>query len=366
MSHRTRIAVCIWFALLLVVPLVATFFVRRQTVDNRAVVAFPDIDADGLLYGDVPDGIDSYLEDRLSVRELAVEADARVAIDLFDDSPNPNVLLGSDGWLFSAAAFTNVCDPEWPAAGEVARQLRRLEATLAQRNGSLTTMIVPEKGWAYPERLPDAVPDQGCAAATLDRLRLELETTGHYFDLWSRVQAEVAASDGPLYWRTDTHWNDPGRVAILPHLIEALGPGVYDPDAAVVTGVMHTDGGDLADQVGIDMADEAPDYVYLRPDSTTSTEPLVPGLVNRHVTEGADPVIEGRTLIITDSHLYNSSSLLAPWFEDVVILRWQHQRKVDLDALVEDADQVVISFSGRFSGPRFERAGRDLTRLLRN
>ncbi|MGI9601046.1 MAG: alginate O-acetyltransferase AlgX-related protein [Acidimicrobiales bacterium] len=366
MTHRTRVLVCVWFAVLLVVPAVATLLVRRQTVDNRELTSFPTIDIDGLLYGDVPEGVDAYLEDRLSVRELAVEADARVAIDLFDDSPNPNVLLGDDGWLFTAAAFTMVCEPDWPEVDDVTRQLRRLEANLGQHDASLTTMIVPEKGWAYPERLPAAVPDEECADRRLTELRDELVTTDHYFDLWSHVQTEVAASPDPLYWRTDTHWNDPGRVVILPHLIEWLEPGVFDPDAAVVAGVNVTDGGDLAAQVGVDMPDQSPNYVIQRPRATTRTEPLVPGLVNRHITEGADPVIEGKTLILTDSHLYNSASLLAPWFEDVVILRWQHQRRVDLDALVDDADQVAISFSGRFSGPRFERAGRDLTRLLRN
>ncbi len=109
----------------------------------------------------------------------------------------------------------------------------------------------------------------------------------------------------------------------------------------------------------------ADDLVVERAGLDTSVEELGDdGQVSRFRSDGAVPLIGGTTLISTDSHLYNATDWLVPWFEDVVIARWHLLEGVPVRDLARQADRVVLSFSGRFAGPRMMTAAQDLTAAL--
>lgn len=281
------------------------------------------------------------------------------------DAPSPILVVGEDNWLFTVQTFNLPCADDWPDPVAVRRQTDRLAAALARRGRPLTTMIIPEKAWMYPDELPDDVPNRACADDAVTALRTEMASAGHYVDAWAITEAAVAASAVPLYWRADTHWNDLGRLAIIPELVDSISPGIFDRRQVRVLGTVTSDGGDLGQMTPVVYSESTIDLTVDRSPGQASVDLLGDeGRVTRRRMTGVEPLIGGTTLLITDSHLYNSAEWVAPWFEDLVVLRWHIKDGVDVASLAEEADRVVLSFSGRFAGTRMEGAARELTRML--
>ncbi|MDH3706950.1 MAG: hypothetical protein OES57_12845 [Acidimicrobiia bacterium] len=280
-------------------------------------------------------------------------------------SIHPLLLEGDDGVMFAAQTFNLPCVDDWPAAEDVAGDVDDLATVLDSRDVDLVTMVVPEKGWMYPELVPETVSGE-CADEAVQELRAALAPAAHHYDLWADVERAVADHpDELLYWKADTHWNDIGRAEVMPGIVDQIERGVYDTSAVRSNGAYDKVGGDLAAMAELDRTERAEDLVVERPGQHTTVEKLgTDAQVSRHRNTGPRPLIEGTTLIATDSHLFNATDWLAPWFEDVVIVRWHKLEGVPVRKLALEADRVVLSFSGRFAGPRLQRAAEDLTAAL--
>ncbi len=369
MTKTTRILMVVWFVGLLAVPGVATMWSTRDTIANRPVTVAPSLSLDGVLGGDYFEGLDSYLEDRLSVRDRAIEANAGLAYEVFGDSTNPGVYVGKDGYLFLAGTFELPCQDNdegtWPAPARVADATSELREALAQRDAELFFTIVPEKGWAYPELLPGAIPGRECTAPLLDALRAELADEPGYLDLFSFVLNEARTNPEPLYQRTDTHWNNYGRTVAAEFLVDAMAPGTYDRGALVFGEVVpKPEGGDLAQLLGYDIADSDVRISTVR-DGVTTQSVDAPGAQRewRSVTTGP-ALVPGRTVIVTDSHLNTAANQLANWFESVRVVPWQELQNESVAGEIRSADRILLSFSARFSAERLTSFSRLLTRYV--
>lgn len=369
MTKTTRILTVVWFVALLAVPGVATIFSNRETIANRPVATAPELTLDGVSNGDYFEAADSYLEDRLSIRERAIEVNAAIAYEIFDDSVSPSVYIGKDGYLFLAGTFELPCqsndDGSWPEPTRVAEMTRGLGDALATRNADFFFTVVPEKGWAYPELLPGAVPGRECTRPLLEALRTELADEPGYLDLFTFVLDQAQASPEALYQRTDTHWNNFGRTVAAEFLIDSIAPGTYDRDALVSGDVaVKPDGGDLAALLGYGIADSDMRISTIREGVTTESVDAPGSQLEWRSVSAGPPLVPGRTVIVTDSHLNSAANQLAPWFESVRFIRWQELRHESVPAEVRSADRVLLSFSARFSAERLTSFSRLLTRYL--
>jgi alginate O-acetyltransferase complex protein AlgJ len=131
----------------------------------------------------------------------------------------PGVLVGREGWLYSAEEFDVVADA--PAAiAAWTGAIAEAAALLAQHDIELVVALVPSKAGMVPDFAPAPLPD--AARSRYETALGELRASGVVApDL--RLALAAAAGDGPVYLRTDTHWTPHGAAAAARAIARAVG-----------------------------------------------------------------------------------------------------------------------------------------------
>jgi alginate O-acetyltransferase complex protein AlgJ len=157
-------------------------------------------------------------EEGLAVRGPAVSFWTLLRYVLFAEG-NRGVLIGREGWLFSAEEFQQARDLEASLRVDEAA-VREIRRELAGRGVSLVVALVPAKARVYPEKLGRYALPAGVA----DRYRkLQALLAGLGVpapDLLAALQA--ARRRGEVFLRSDTHWTPLGAGAAADALAGAV------------------------------------------------------------------------------------------------------------------------------------------------
>ncbi|WP_237478821.1 alginate O-acetyltransferase AlgX-related protein [Lichenibacterium dinghuense] len=180
-------------------------------------------------------------------------------------SGGPQVAVGCGDWLF----LTEELRP-WPHADEAMREradiLARAAAALAARNTELVVALVPDKARVEAGSLCGAPRSAQADARYGAFTHLLLARRVHAVDLAAPMAA--ARRDGPLFFRTDTHWNGRGA-ALAVRLIAAAVTMPPGPAARYRTerAEAETDRpGDLLRLMGLDQVPDTTPALRPRPD----------------------------------------------------------------------------------------------------
>ena len=183
-------------------------------------------------------------------------------------SGGPQVAVGCDDWLYLTEEAQTVRGAEENLAAR-ADIVAQVAAALARRGIELVVAVVPDKArieratLCNAPRTAQSMARYGIFQAMLRERRIAS------LDLARRL--EQARQEGPVYYRTDTHWNQRGAAIAAKAVAEAvtttLDPGfAYRTEAAPV----ETDGpGDLLRLMSLDLVPEtlSPLGIKLRPAS---------------------------------------------------------------------------------------------------
>lgn len=323
--------IAIAFVAVLLVPAGAMAAgLRPPSIENRPIRPFPELRPGSLLdtawYGE----IDKALTDRLVLRPAAVRLRASLNYAI-GGTGTPRVIRGDGDWLFYGLDFHATCRV---SASEYLASLDALEAQFRANGQRLRVMIAPDKSSVYPDRFKGARPPAGCGARNRAPVRKGLADRGAFtVDAWQLLEAaRAAAPTGPLlYYKQDTHWTADGAAVAIGPLISTFDATLWDP-AQVTDGGAFAADMDLARIIGLD-ATEPGHRLLARPATTVSrvdlpgTDPADPHAVFELRSTGPDRVVAGRTLVIYDSFLYDSTrpfigpDLVAPFFADSVWIR---------------------------------------------
>ncbi len=103
MRDRRRLLLllpAIWLLALLALPALLWLGGERQPLlESRAKEAFPPLNRHTFADPAAIRRLDTALLDRLPGRGRALDLHARIALDLFHDSPSPDVSIGKQEWL---------------------------------------------------------------------------------------------------------------------------------------------------------------------------------------------------------------------------------------------------------------------------
>lgn len=248
MKRRSRLETFLWWlqclapAAVIAAPLLLVAFhfvhpsalaahVRRATefirgAEQRAPNRRPDLPRSADEWAALPERINAWLDDMAPLREGLVTLHNRLKFTL-GIAPNGKVVLGRDGWLFYGenaerddvrriARLTAAQKERWLA------YLNRLSDETARRGATFLLVIAPDKSSVYPEFLPAALRDRS-GPRRLDDLLAFLRARGcraKVLDLRDELRARKGGE--PLYFRTDTHWNERGAVLAADAIREAL------------------------------------------------------------------------------------------------------------------------------------------------
>ncbi|MCL2827081.1 MAG: hypothetical protein FWD72_06735, partial [Eggerthellaceae bacterium] len=165
----------------------------------------------------------AYFEDHFAYRNLAIDLDARIKVALLDTSPNSQVIVGSDGWLYysgeldSYLGLTSLSERE---AENIAYNLMLVQGYAASRGSKLVFVVAPDKSALYPEHMPYYYVEN--RSPSIDLLERCLDERGvAYVDLFALFEAQ----DSELYCKTDSHWTNLGAMIAANALLDACGTG---------------------------------------------------------------------------------------------------------------------------------------------
>jgi hypothetical protein len=252
-----RLIPTVWLVGLLVAPGVAWVLGARQgNLDNRTKTAFPTINRSSVRSGKVLTQLDAAFLERLPGRKQGLQVRARIAVDVFRDSTNPDVAIGDGGWLYYGAAL-DPCRPDGAAAANPADAVDILARGLLAGGRRALVMQPAEKTFIETARAPDAdAAAQRCAAKVQHAIESRLATTPGGATIDPQLRA-VLARGGRAFLRSDTHWSWEGREVFVRRVLDFARPGLAR-ETGLRVGRAYDRAGDLGVLLGLDRRD--PDH----------------------------------------------------------------------------------------------------------
>jgi alginate O-acetyltransferase complex protein AlgJ len=305
--------------------------------------------------------VQEYLRVSFGLRQMLIEWDARLKLGLaLSQSYGGPVTVGQKGWLFYRVhRGRQGVRPEVPfSTEELEHWVRFLESKgqwLEQRGIAFLIVVAPDKESIYPDLLPREM-SPARPVSRLDVLMGRLAADGRVrvVDLRPALLAARSRSspfaEVPLYYRTDSHWNDLGGLIASREVLASLRKGFPNveipPDDQFVVETEETAGGDLARMLGLQ--DRLTDIrvrarmsrvrcEFERAQAQRGQGPETPTL-SHGVLECPGASI-GRALILHDSMMPAMAPILAPLFERSV---WSLGSTLDPGLVERERPDVVM------------------------
>lgn len=329
-------APAVWLVALLLLPALAWVLGTRQTnVENRPPTPLPDINRGTLRNEATFTQLDKAIVDRLPLRERAIEVRSRLAVDVFGDSPNVDVLIGEEGWLYYRPEL-RTCTPEGKPAGDPADAADILARTILASGRRAGVVVAGSKIVTHPEHLPDIDAELlDCVRRFERRIHERLAASPGGLDIQDRLDA-LERSGRPTFLQHDTHWSVDGRETFVRAVLDRIRPGLAT-DVRIGRGPTIRRDSDLGPFLGLPRHDLDPTVVGRR-------APTV-------------PFEAGHVAFVGDSQL--GESILAP--EGAPSLRdtllpgspsctWPELAAGGCDPFLRDADVVVAEVVARNVG----------------
>ncbi|MDQ2965534.1 MAG: hypothetical protein M3R57_06775 [Chloroflexota bacterium] len=328
-------------------------------IENRDPAAAPRIGIDGVADGSFFAALDRFVTDNFPLRTAAVAVQALIDHRLLGGTTNPDVVRGTDDWLFLTGELQPRCDFD---VGTLLARVDETAAALEDAGKPFRYVVVPDKHSIYPERVLPGSTAGSCTDVAREHLRAGLQARpGVAVELWTEMLAAKARDPGlPLYYVQDAHWTTLGATVGIRALVESLAPGTWD-DAEVVVGGEQRHSSDLARLIGLPRVEVVP-RVQMRPGLTADKRLIEPGV---DISNSRDipwftvrtdrPLVPGRTLFVYDSLFGTQINYIVPWFKESV---WVHEGDLynlpELATVLPEFDNIVyerIERSALFSDP---------------
>jgi alginate O-acetyltransferase complex protein AlgJ len=269
-----------------------------------------------------PGELEAYVKDHFGFRDWLIGYNSLLRVRTLHISPVPNVVIGTDGWLFYAAnkdgadlrdhvgklPFTK---PELEAAR---KNLEARRATCAAVGAAMLVVLAPNKQTVYPEKM------SGYDHANRTRIDQFVEALAGsdvpVIDLRTAFAAHKNQAD--LYYRTDSHWNQEGAFVGYGAISAWLAKNVpgYVPLDRTAYRIVKTprQGGDLAGMLSMAEAFPEEEVTFVR--LAGEVEPAKSSPYTREYRVGAADL--PRAILFGDSFAGNLERFLAPHFSRFV------------------------------------------------
>lgn len=236
----------------------------------------------------------------------------------------PEVVQGTDGWLYFGFDMQGKCEPDQPLT-TVVGNLDRLRDAIQQSGRRFVLFVAPDKSVAEPQHLPADYAGKACSQAADKQFWQYMDDNVGAIDPRAEIKAAEIESGKPVYFRQDTHWNFTGGLIMTRELAEKIQPGVTT-GWRVSQGPTLSGPADLPKMVAQNGTNSGGTY-RLAPDGITDLDRSVPSDVLNPV-ELHDPApvngqVTAQTTMIDDSFSQYGSSLLAAAFANLTMVSQQ-------------------------------------------
>ena len=214
---KRHINICLFavFLAFLWLPTLDTFFHFDHSSipgENRLPAEFPKMTPGSGGLKEFITGFEAYFNDHFGFRKGLIWSFRSCRFHLLGDQKgHESVLVGSEGWLYfnenqmvehyrGTLSFTPDQLQDWQALLEYYR------GWLAQRGIKFLFVVAPDKQSIYPEYLPSWM-SKVSPETKLDQFFAHMKTNSTVDVLDLRPTLLEGRSMGPMYLKTDSHWN---------------------------------------------------------------------------------------------------------------------------------------------------------------
>ena len=275
------------------------------------------------------------INDRLPLRATALKLDSFIDRTLFKEqtafggSATPEVLEGSDGYLFLAGAFDNACNSHGTPVS-VSASLRRFAEIILKSGRKIVVTVAPDKSSVMTDKLPMNNPKAECWKTHQDQLwnALNEALIPGFIDLRTIFRNTESKNRTPLYLRQDSHWNQEGSLVALEKVVSAFQPGVWNKSEIRYNGPTEYTG-DLETIRGGTKTDEAPVFGVNRPQISVVKSQYDAGYTPgyRRLSEMSGPsgsLVSGKSLLFFDSFGMAAIEQIVPYFEKLETMHFSN------------------------------------------
>ena len=202
-------------------------------VEKRALAPLPVISSAShdlaATWSAFPKAFEAYFNDHFALRNRLIHDYYLLKVNLFKQKifPTQRVLIGKDGWWFSAGGGTVMEDYQrFPAhtneeLAAIRGNLEALNDLCVSRGVTFIVVVPPNKETVYAEFMPGSIPRIG-EVSRLDQFLDYGKAHGQTPILDLRQLMLAGKETHQIYLRTDTHWNDYGAYIAYSAVIDAL------------------------------------------------------------------------------------------------------------------------------------------------
>ena len=232
------IAVCVLFAMMLVVPFATSDFVggKVSKAENRVLATAPDWTDP--LNTDFPEAAEAWIDDNIGLRAKAQEVNTTVQWEVLNASGKEDTIVGEDGWLFYYTDWIgqDFCHTNQLSEDEMNNLMYNMEMVcdyIREQDASPLLVMLPDKKTIYRDKYPKGlvVADQPSRAdniyASAQQHKLPM--------MWICGRLIEARNLGYVYSpRLDNaHWNTLGAYVGVEEVCKAL-KDIYLPSLTYV------------------------------------------------------------------------------------------------------------------------------------
>lgn len=307
------------------------------SVEQRSMTPKPGITLALDSFPDYAAQFDRYYRDSFGFRDKMIRWNNLLILSVFHESPSPSVRVGRDGWLFYAGEadledYENILAYTPQQLAGIAEIIEDRRAWLEQRGIKFYCIVAPEKHTIYGEYLPPELHKIG-KESRFDQIARRLGSNPRMAFIDPRPAMLLAKSQGRLYHRTDTHWNELGAFFGYTELVNRIAkdfPAIKRHTLRDYTiSKTETKGGDLARMLSLTDVIKEENITLVpkfRPRAIDAARPyddpgnpaINPGR-EMIVKETRDPSLP-RALIFRDSYSTALVSFLSENFQSIVFL----------------------------------------------
>ncbi len=204
------------------VPVYTMFFLPDTKVAEKQEVAqMPTLTLeDGSFNDDFPSQYENYLSDNFTFRQEVISTYGKVKYTVFNVSAEEQVIAGDDGWLYFSKTLDDYKGENQLSEYDIqaiCKTVDLIDEYAESQGAEFVFMIAPNKNSVYPENMPYYyTPAEG--NTNLENLSNALSGEEYYLNILSSLDL----SQGQLYHKTDTHWNNLGAAQCYNAMMDGL------------------------------------------------------------------------------------------------------------------------------------------------
>jgi hypothetical protein len=324
------------FLFLIYLPLVNSILpmVKPQAIQERRQLAGgPEFRFDAL--SDFLSEYRKYYDDHFVLRNLLIKTNSLLHFILFRRSATPLVTVGKGGWLFMAEETPQRNETDYFRSvslfgrEELENWTRILEARrtwLSARGIEYLFVVVPNKSTIYPEFMPDYI-HRVRKVSRLDQLMdsLSLHSKVKILDL--RPSLLAAREVYPVYYKTDSHWNDFGAYTAYREIIRYIHDFYADEKPMPLSDFeirrLNRAGGDLAQTMALEKNLLRENSVEMIPEIPFYARTVSRVNLSAYVTKSISRCRTGKlpgAMVVHDSFIHELRPFLAQHFSSMVFI----------------------------------------------